>query len=114
MLSFVFTATVTQPTLRAVDKRRARQNLTVNLLPPSLATNARRWKVTMQTIGYIKPAGVKILVLVRQSHSRKATYRTLKIRKSGKDGTHFSDEEKFFNEEPEKLFDLLNGEVVRC
>lgn len=68
----------------------------------------------MQTIGYINPLGVKILVLVRQSNSPKATYRTLKIRKSGQDGTHFSDEEKFLEQEPEKLHALLYGKVVRC
>jgi hypothetical protein len=68
----------------------------------------------MQTIGYVQPAGVKILILVRQSNNPKATYRTLKIRKSGPDGSHFSDEEKYLEEEPEKLRDLLNGKVIRC
>lgn len=35
-------------TLRALDKRRARQNLTVNLLPPSLASNAIRWAFPLE------------------------------------------------------------------
>jgi hypothetical protein len=68
----------------------------------------------MQTIGYIKPSGVKILVLVRISNNHKADHVTMKIRKSGQDGKHFSDEEKYLEEEPEKLFALLNGKVIRC
>lgn len=36
------------PTPRAVDKRRARQNLTANLVPPSLATNAHRSAFTYE------------------------------------------------------------------
>ena len=38
----------------------------------------------------------------------------MKIRKSGQDGSHFSDEEKYLETEPEKLLALLNGKVVRC
>lgn len=80
----------------------------------AMAQPIMSWKATMQTIGYIKPAGVKILVLVRISNSPKADHVTMKIRKSGQDGSHFSDEEKYLETEPEKLLALLNGKVVRC
>lgn len=84
------------------------------VLRSATTANANRWKDTMQTIGYIKPAGVKILVLVRISNSPNADHVTMKIRKSGQDGSHFSDEEKYLEGEPEKLFALLNGKVVIC
>jgi hypothetical protein len=68
----------------------------------------------MQATGYLhdKKTGEKILILVRQ-----AKYvRYLKRRKSGKDGTHFSDEEIFLNEKDNTgaLEMLKNGEVIYC
>jgi len=67
----------------------------------------------MQTIGYIQPAGKKILVLIRIANV-KATYVSMKIRKTGNDGNHFSDEEKYLEQEPEKLKQLLEGKVIKC
>lgn len=67
----------------------------------------------MQTIGYIVINNKKILVLVRIS-SIKANHVTMKIRKSGSDGSHFSDEEKYLETEPTKLNELLNGKVIIC
>lgn len=73
----------------------------------------------MQEIGYINLKWPyshnikKILILVRQ-----AKYgRHLKLRKSGKDGVHFSDEEKFLNMElsfdyTDDVGDLLNGKTI--
>lgn len=68
----------------------------------------------MQTTGYIynKRTGRKILLLVRQC----SYYRALKIRKSGKDGVHFSDEENHLNEPEQKMLlgRLEKGEVIGC
>lgn len=63
----------------------------------------------MQTHGYIIIRGEKIKILVR--HRKYG--RLLRIRKSGTDGTHFSDEEIFLEEySPEKLALLKNGETI--
>lgn len=64
----------------------------------------------MQVSGYIQTNKYgKILVLVRSGkHSR-----YLKLRKSGKDGTHFSDEENHLNEESSILEILVDGGVIK-
>ena len=69
----------------------------------------------MQTIGYIyiQPHGKKILVLVRIANTN-ATYVSVKLRKSGNDGSHFSCEEKYLETEPDKLKQLLDGKVIKC
>lgn len=54
-----------------------------------------------------------MLVLVRQQ-ANNATHRKLKIRHSGKDGIHFSEEEVYLEEDLERLFALLQGKVIRC
>ena len=68
----------------------------------------------MQTIGYIidKRNGEKIKILVRQSKY----CRHLKMRKTGKDGNHFTEEEFHLNEPAYKqqLENLKNGKVVHC
>lgn len=68
----------------------------------------------MQATGYLydKKTGEKILILVRQA---KYT-RYLKIRKSGKDGTHFTDEETYLNDSSEAgLLEMLKrGDVIYC
>lgn len=67
----------------------------------------------MQTIGYIQPHGEKILVLVRIANTN-ATYVSMKLRKTGNDGSHFSDEEKYLENEPGKLQQLIEGKVIKC
>ena len=63
----------------------------------------------MQGIGHIfDKKNIKILVLVRQS---KFT-RHFKIRKSGKDGVHFTDEELYLNEHLDKMNELKHGKCV--
>lgn len=62
----------------------------------------------MQTIGYINYQGEKILLLVRQN----SYYRSLKIRKSGKDGTHFTDEEIYLCNDCELVDALKKGMVI--
>lgn len=64
----------------------------------------------MQTAGYIQIDGKKILILVRQSRKE---YRCLKMRKSGKDGSHFTDEECFLSEYRDILDRLIKGAVVK-
>ena len=62
----------------------------------------------MQTTGYIIIRGEIIMVLVREKkHSRQ-----FKLRKSGRPGRRFEDEEIYLKNNPEKLRDLLNGKVV--
>jgi hypothetical protein len=75
----------------------------------------------MQTVGYMNLRGTgkgfqaPVLVLVRQGDYG----RYIKIRKSGKKGTHFTDEEIFINQEVEqgdvdRLVRLLEGETIFC
>ena len=68
----------------------------------------------MQCLGHLydRQTGYKILILVRQSKY----CRYLKIRKSGKDGTHFHDEEFFLNEieQRDRLERLKSGESIPC
>ena len=71
-------------------------------------------KLAMQTTGYIidKRNGEKIKILIRQ-----AKYgRHLKMRKTGKDGSHFIDEEFFLNEveQHDRLDELKNGTSIYC
>lgn len=65
----------------------------------------------MQRTGYIidRRTGEKVLFLWQQ-----AKYcRYLKLRKSGKDGGHFTDEEDFLNEvDTNRLDELINGETI--
>ena len=62
----------------------------------------------MQTTGHIIIDGQTILILVRgKKHSRQ-----FKLRKSGRPGLRFEDEEIYLSDNPDKLRDLLNGEVV--
>ena len=62
----------------------------------------------MQTIGYVILDNQKVLVLVR---ARKYG-RSLKLRKTGKDGIHFSDEQVGLQADPELKAALLNNQVV--
>lgn len=64
----------------------------------------------MQTTGYLIIGGQKVLILVR--HKRYS--RLLKIRKSGRDGQHFEDEEHFLSlpENRHLLEQLLRGETI--
>lgn len=68
----------------------------------------------MQCLAYLydKTTGEKLLCLVRQG----SYGRYLKLRKSGKDGIHLTDEEIFINQEDEldRLQRLKNGERVFC
>ena len=64
----------------------------------------------MQTTGYLIINGQKVLVLVRQ----KRYSRLLKLRKSGRDGQYFEDEERFLTmpENRHLLKQLLQGETI--
>lgn len=62
----------------------------------------------MQTTGYMIIGDEKILVLCRQ----KKYSRQLKIRMSGKDGNHFSDEEMMLDDLPDLLKKLKGGQVI--
>lgn len=68
----------------------------------------------MQSTGYIydKKSGEKVLILAR--HAKNVRY--FSRRYSGKDGTHFSDEEIFLNDpkQVELLEELKKGEVIYC
>ena len=62
----------------------------------------------MQTTGHIIIDGQQILILVRgKKHSRQ-----FKLRQSGKPGLHFTDEEIYLSDNPEKLQALRNGKVI--
>ena len=69
----------------------------------------------MQNIGYIidKRTNEKVKVLWRMKNVR-ATYISFKLRKSWKDGVHFTEEEIFLNlkENYSKLDDLKSGKVI--
>ena len=73
----------------------------------------------MQTLGYIillepnSQKTAKVLILVRQGKYG----RHIKMRKSGADGVHFSDEENFLNESlkegyKEHLDNLAEGKTI--
>ena len=62
----------------------------------------------MQTIGYLKIRGEKILVLVRQKRYSRLLY----LRKSGSDGTYLEDESAFLESHPKKMWQLRRGQVV--
>lgn len=65
----------------------------------------------MQTIGYIRVgAQGKVLVLVRD----KRYSRTMKLRKGGREGNHFEDEERFLSlpENSDLLDRLLQGGTI--
>lgn len=68
----------------------------------------------MQALAYLydKTTGVKILCLVRQG----SYGRYIKLRKSGKDGIHLTDEELFLNQEDEsdRFNRLKDGERIFC
>jgi hypothetical protein len=60
----------------------------------------------MQTIGFIKDKdNRKILVLAQQAKF----CRYFKIRKSGRNGVHFADEELFLKSNPSELDNLKKG-----
>jgi hypothetical protein len=62
----------------------------------------------MQTTGHVYVDNQKILILCRQ----KKYTRRLKLRKSGRDGTRFEDEEFVIANNPDMAAKLLNGEVI--
>jgi hypothetical protein len=62
----------------------------------------------VQGIGYFMIDGEKIKVLWRDTK----TTRYFKIRKGGSDGTHFTDEEIHFRDNPNRVQDLKDGEVI--
>jgi hypothetical protein len=64
----------------------------------------------MQSIGYIldRNNNKKILVLVRQTK----IYRCMKKRYSGKDGTHFIDEETYLAQNSEIFNNLKDNQSV--
>lgn len=64
----------------------------------------------MQQLGYLNIGGKKVLVLVRSQKNGVA----LKLRKSGVDGQHMSDEEAFLAASPECAAALLRGKVIYC
>jgi hypothetical protein len=64
----------------------------------------------MQTHGHVYVNGQKVLVLVRPTHCGVA----IKLRKSGSDGSHFTDEEAFLTTRPDLAQDLQAGKVIQC
>ena len=72
----------------------------------------------MQTIGYIidKRTDEKIKLLIRKGKRIDRTcYKIkLKMRKSGSDGSHFTDEENYLNNDYELMDKLKSGESVDC
>jgi hypothetical protein len=62
----------------------------------------------MQATGYVIIKGRKVLVLVRPTKYG----RTLKVRASGKDGSHFEDETNGLAESPELTRRLLAGQTI--
>ena len=69
----------------------------------------------MQSTGYIYINNKKILVLIREAgNSKNGFYRSLKIRKTGKDGIFLEDESIFLKNRQGLLKKLLNGEVIKC
>jgi hypothetical protein len=73
----------------------------------------------MQSAGYMMINGEKVLVLMRPAGKGRGWKtgawfgRSFKIRKSGGDGTHFSDDEVYLNEHPEIVEQLKAGKVIR-
>jgi hypothetical protein len=63
----------------------------------------------MQFAGYIMVNGEKLKVRVRTAQ----TYNAFKLRKTGQDGWHMQDEERFLAGNPDTLIRLLKGHVVR-
>ena len=67
----------------------------------------------MQTTGYIDNVKIKVLARTKKVPGDKSCYDLIfKIRKSGKDGVHFTDEENYLRVEPDKVTKLLNDEVI--
>lgn len=67
-----------------------------------------------QELGYIIYNGKKILVLSRFSINRKTGDggRSLKFRKTGKEGRFFSCESDFLQQSEEHIHSLINGKVI--
>jgi len=63
----------------------------------------------MQFTGHLFVNGDKLKVLVRTA----PTYHSLKLRKSGADGWHMQEEERFLAGNPDHLIRLLKGQVVK-
>lgn len=61
-----------------------------------------------QRIGNIIVAGEKYLVLVRDNKYS----RSLKLRKTGGDGSNLTDEGIFLNQQPKLLKELKEGKVI--
>ena len=72
----------------------------------------------MQTIGFIidRRTNEKIKLLVRKGRMLDTTYHIikLKMRKSGRDGSHFTDEENHLNDDYELMDKLKIRESVDC
>ncbi len=69
----------------------------------------------MQGTGYILVGNKKILVLLREvGNPKRGFYRSLKLRKTGKDGIFLEDESIFLNERLDLVQELLDGKVIKC
>ena len=68
--------------------------MTVTPIPVATPQTFEEFINEAQTVGYIMLDGNKIKVLIRQTKYG----RSLKMRKSGKDGSHFTDEENMLNQ----------------
>lgn len=80
---------------------------------------------TMQTLGCMNLRGTgkgfehTVLILVRPGTGKNNYGNFIKLRKSGKKGTHFKDEELFLNAEieqgdPDRVLSLMDGETIFC
>jgi len=68
----------------------------------------------MQGTGYLIVHGEKIKVLMRDQKEYGATYRSLKIRKRGEDGSFLQDESIHLSECADILQRLKDGQVIKC
>lgn len=64
----------------------------------------------MQGTGYVIVKGRKILVLVWDGK----TARWLKMRTTGTDGGHFTEEEAYLSDNPQQVKRLLMGQTIVC
>ena len=68
----------------------------------------------MQGTGYLMVHGEKIKVLMRDQKVYGATYRSLKIRKGGEEGSFLEDESIHLSEYAGILQRLKDGQVIKC
>ena len=69
----------------------------------------------MQGAGHILVGNKKILVLLREAgDTKRGFYRSLKLRKTGKDGVFMEDESIFLSERHDLVQELLDGKVIKC